>query len=80
MSKSGDASYVHSNVLFVQVRLRCNIGTQRKAKSTWLLEVIIPYDKLKPGPTINKNTVSSTARNLAHARVKNVETNGWEKR
>lgn len=52
----------------------------KKAKSTWLLEVIIPYDKLKPGPTINKNIVSSTAQwNLAHVQVKNVETISWEK-
>lgn len=37
--------------------------------------MIIPYDKLKPGPTVNKNIVSSTAQwDLAHVQVKNGET------
>lgn len=43
--------------------------------------MIMPHDKLKSGPIINKNIVSSTTQwNLAHVQVKNVETISCEKR
>lgn len=42
--------------------------------------MVILYDKLEPGPIINKNIVSSPApRILAHVQVKNVETVSCEK-